>query len=75
VIAVIRGGALYRSTDNGRTFRSFAPKVGGTGWALAVTQGGELVSGDMTTGSYLSANGKRWQHTEGRRGIPCFART
>jgi photosystem II stability/assembly factor-like uncharacterized protein len=63
VIAVVRGGALYRSTDNGRTFRPFAPKVGGTGWAVAVTQGGQLVSGDMTTGSYVSANGKRWQRT------------
>jgi photosystem II stability/assembly factor-like uncharacterized protein len=62
LLAVVRGGALYRSTDGGRVFRKLSPKVGGTGWAVAQTAGG-LVSGDMTTGSYLSADGKSWSRT------------
>jgi hypothetical protein len=61
--AVPRAGGVYRSTDGGRSFKLVTPKVGGTPWALAVTQSGHLIAGDMTTGSYLSARGKTWQHT------------
>jgi photosystem II stability/assembly factor-like uncharacterized protein len=63
LLAVVRGGALYRSTDGGTSFRKLSPKVGGTGWAVAQTDGGQLVSGDMTTGSYVSADGKSWSKT------------
>jgi photosystem II stability/assembly factor-like uncharacterized protein len=63
LLAVVRGGALYRSTDGGTSFQKLSPKVGGTGWAVAQTDGGLLVSGDMTTGSYVSADGKSWSRT------------
>jgi photosystem II stability/assembly factor-like uncharacterized protein len=63
LLAVVRGGGLYRSTDGGGSFRKMSPKVGGTGWAVAQTAGGRLVSGDMTTGSYVSADGKSWSRT------------
>jgi photosystem II stability/assembly factor-like uncharacterized protein len=63
LLAVVRGGSLYRSTDGGRSFRILSPKVGGTGWAVGLTEGGRLVSGDMTTGSYISTNGKSWRRT------------
>jgi len=63
LLAVLRGGALYRSTDGGKSFRKLSPKVGGTGWAVAQTDGGRLVSGDMTTGSYVSSGGKSWNNT------------
>jgi len=62
--AVLTSGQLYRSTDAGRSFRLVSPKTEQTPWALAVTRGGHFIAGDMDTGSYLSANGKVWQHTD-----------
>jgi photosystem II stability/assembly factor-like uncharacterized protein len=61
--AVVRTGGLYRSVDGGRRFRQVAAMVGGTPWALAVTQGHRFVTGDMTSGSYLSSTGARWLRT------------
>jgi photosystem II stability/assembly factor-like uncharacterized protein len=63
VDAVLRNGALYGSTDGGRSFTRVAAKVGGTPWAVAITQNGHLVAGNMTSGNYLSANAKVWQRT------------
>lgn len=63
VYAVLRTGALYRSTDGARAFALVTPSVGGTPWALVVAGGGRLVAGDMTTGAYVSANATTWQRT------------
>ncbi len=60
--AVLRSGAVYRSSDGGRSFALVTTKIGGTPWALAISQGDRLVGGNMSTGTYLSANGKSWQH-------------
>ncbi len=38
-------------------------KVGGTPWALAITQPGHLVAGDMTTGNFVSADATHWLDT------------
>jgi photosystem II stability/assembly factor-like uncharacterized protein len=59
---VLRNGALYGSTDGAQTFTRLASKVGGTPWALAITQAGRLVSGNMTTGNYVGL-ADQWQHT------------
>jgi photosystem II stability/assembly factor-like uncharacterized protein len=61
--AVVRDGGLYRSVDGGRSFRLVTPIVGGTPWAVAVTQNRHFVTGDMTSGSYVSATGKQWLRT------------
>jgi photosystem II stability/assembly factor-like uncharacterized protein len=63
VDAVLRNGAVYQSTDGGASFALVTAKIGGTPWTLAITGAGHLVAGDMTTGSYLSANATGWQHT------------
>jgi len=61
--AVLRNGALYRSTDGARSFALVTRRVGGTPWALAVTAGGRLVAGDMTTGAFLERSPTQWEHT------------
>jgi photosystem II stability/assembly factor-like uncharacterized protein len=61
--ALLVSGALYRSTDGGRSFRLVTAKVGIAPWALAVAQGGELVSGDMDGGSHVSRSGTGWRPT------------
>jgi photosystem II stability/assembly factor-like uncharacterized protein len=63
VYAVLRTGAVYRSTDAAQSFRLVSAKIGGSPWALAITQGGRFVAGNMTTGAYLSTNGAGWRHT------------
>lgn len=63
IYAVVRNGALYRSTDGGDSFRLVAATVGGTPWAIAVTNNHHFVTGDMTSGSYLSSTGDRWLRT------------
>jgi hypothetical protein len=40
-----------------------AATVGGTPWAIAVTDKHHFVTGDMTSGSYLSSTGDRWLRT------------
>jgi photosystem II stability/assembly factor-like uncharacterized protein len=62
--ALLNTGRLYRSTDGARRFQLVSPKTEKTPWAIAVTQHDRLVAGDMDTGSYLSANGKAWEHTD-----------
>jgi photosystem II stability/assembly factor-like uncharacterized protein len=61
--AVVRNGGLFRSDDGGGSFRPVAPLVGGTPWAVAVTANHRFLSGDMTSGAYVSTTGKRWQRT------------
>ena len=61
--AVLRSGAVYRSTDSAGSFQLVSAKIGGTPWALAITRNSQLIGGNMSTGSYLSTNGKKWQHT------------
>jgi photosystem II stability/assembly factor-like uncharacterized protein len=61
--AELRNGAVYSSSDAGGSFRLVTHKVGGTPWALAVTQPGHLVAGDMTTGNFLSADATHWLDT------------
>jgi photosystem II stability/assembly factor-like uncharacterized protein len=63
VYAVIRNGAVYRSTDSAHSFAQVSARIGGTAWALAVVDSGRFVAGDMTTGAYLGASPTRWQHT------------
>jgi photosystem II stability/assembly factor-like uncharacterized protein len=61
--AVLRTGAIYRTTDSAHSFRRISLKAGGTPWALAITQNNQLVAGDMTTGAYLGASPQQWQRT------------
>jgi photosystem II stability/assembly factor-like uncharacterized protein len=63
VYAVLRSGAVYRSTDAAASFRLVTAKIGGTPWALAILARSSFVAGDMTTGAYLSTNAASWQHT------------
>jgi photosynthesis system II assembly factor YCF48-like protein len=59
----LRNGAVYSSSDGGHSFRVVTHKVGGTPWALAITQPGHLVAGDMTTGNFVSADATHWLDT------------
>jgi photosystem II stability/assembly factor-like uncharacterized protein len=61
--ALLNDGKLYRSTDGARTFQLVNPRIGASPWALAVTQGGHFVAGDMDNGGFASENGKAWQKT------------
>lgn len=60
--AVLRNGAVYLSTDGGRSFTRVTARIAGTPWALALTQDSHLVAGDMSNGNYLSTNGSQWHH-------------
>jgi len=62
--AVLRTGALYRSADDGRSFNLVTQTVGGTPWAVAVTQNHHFITGDMTSGSYMSNTGDKWLRTQ-----------
>jgi hypothetical protein len=61
--AELKNGALYSSSDGGHSFTLVTHKVGGTPWALTITQPGHLVAGDMTTGNFLSADATHWLDT------------
>ena len=61
--AELKDGAVYSSSDGGHSFTLVTHKVGGTPWALAITQPGHLVAGDMTTGNFLSADATHWLDT------------
>jgi photosystem II stability/assembly factor-like uncharacterized protein len=61
--ALLNSGKLYKSTDSAKSFGLVSPKIGAPPWALAVTDGGHLVAGDMDSGGFLSTNGKAWQRT------------
>jgi photosystem II stability/assembly factor-like uncharacterized protein len=61
--ALLNTGKLYRSTDGAQSFRLAVPKLGVAPWALAITQDGRFVAGDMDTGSHVSPDGKAWKRT------------
>jgi photosystem II stability/assembly factor-like uncharacterized protein len=61
--ALLNDGKLFRSTDKARSFQLVTPKLGIAPWAIAVTLDGRFVSGDMDSGSFVSANAKKWQNT------------
>ena len=57
--ALLNDGALYRSTDEARSFTLVASKIGFPSWAIAIARG-EFLGGDMDTGTHVSVNGKAW---------------
>lgn len=61
--ALLNTGRLYRSTDGAASFQLVSPKLGAPSWALAITQSGHFVAGDMDSGAFLSTNGQTWQRT------------
>ncbi len=63
IYALLNDGRLYLSTDAARSFKLSSPKLGAPAWALAVTQGGQFVAGDMDRGGFVSTNGKTWKRT------------
>jgi photosystem II stability/assembly factor-like uncharacterized protein len=61
--ALLNDGRLYRSNDGGRSFGLATAKLGIAPWAIAVTNDGTFVSGDMDSGSFVSADAKKWRNT------------
>lgn len=59
--ALLNNGGLYRSTDGAQSFQLFSASLGVAPWAIAITQAGHFVAGDMDNGSHVSPNGKVWQ--------------
>lgn len=76
--ALLNDGRLYRSSDGATSFSLVTPKLGIAPWAIAVANDGRFVSGDMDSGSHVSANAKQWQNTpfkdsEGERMVMEYA--
>jgi photosystem II stability/assembly factor-like uncharacterized protein len=61
--ALLNDGKLYRSTDEAASFALVTPKLGISPWAIAVSNDGRFVSGDMDAGSHISSNAKAWTKT------------
>lgn len=61
--ALLNNGGLYKSTDGAQSFQLFSASLGVAPWAIAITQAGHFIAGDMDSGSHVSANGKAWQQT------------
>jgi len=61
--ALLNDGKLYRSTDDAASFKLVTAKLGISPWAIAVNNDGRFVSGDMDSGSHLSANARAWTAT------------
>jgi photosystem II stability/assembly factor-like uncharacterized protein len=55
--AAVAGQGLYRSTDNGASFRPISREVGGAVMALVITGSGEIFAGDMQKGLLASRDG------------------
>jgi photosystem II stability/assembly factor-like uncharacterized protein len=61
VYAAVAGRGLYRSVNGAATFELVSRDVGGAVMALAVTQSGALLAGDMARGLLRSSNnGRTW---------------
>lgn len=61
VFAAIAGAGLFRSTDEGETFKQVSAQVGPNVMALAVAADGRVLAGDMRQGLLTSADdGKTW---------------
>ena len=63
VYALLNNGKLYRSTDGAASFTLVSPRLGIAPWALAITNDGSFVGGDMDSGAFASKNGKAWSAT------------
>jgi photosystem II stability/assembly factor-like uncharacterized protein len=60
--AAVAGEGLYRSRNNGRTFRLVSDEVGGAVFALAVVPGGRILAGDLKQGLVVSRDdGRSWR--------------
>lgn len=57
--AAVAGAGLFRSTNAGASFVQVSAEVGGAVMALAVTDGGAILAGDMQRGLLKSADGGR----------------
>lgn len=62
--AALAGQGLYRSTDGGQSFALVTREVGAGVMALAVTDDGRILAGDMQQGLFVSRDeGKTWKLT------------
>jgi photosystem II stability/assembly factor-like uncharacterized protein len=62
LFAAVAGEGLYRSDDGGESFEEVSSEVGGAVMALAVTDDGRLLAGDMEQGLLASEDGgKSWR--------------
>ena len=64
IYAVLTNGKLYSSSDGAKTFKLVSAKLGIPPWAIAATDGGGFVGGDMDTGAYESSNATKWVKTK-----------
>jgi photosystem II stability/assembly factor-like uncharacterized protein len=64
VYVVLSSGGLFRSTDRARSFTLVSRRVGPAIRSLAIGSRGVL-AGDVTSGIYVSPNGRVWRHTAG----------
>jgi photosystem II stability/assembly factor-like uncharacterized protein len=64
VYVVLVGFGLYRSVDNLRSFRPVSFGVGPAIKSLAETPD-NILAGDVTSGIYLSSNGRIWRQSAG----------
>jgi photosystem II stability/assembly factor-like uncharacterized protein len=70
--AALAGQGLYRSTDGGKSFELVTREVGAGVMALAVTESGRVLAGDMQQGLFVSDDaGRSWRLTlrEGLMGL------
>jgi photosystem II stability/assembly factor-like uncharacterized protein len=70
--AALAGQGLYRSTDGGESFELITREVGAGVMALAVTESGRVLAGDMQQGLFVSDDaGTSWRLTlrEGLMGL------
>ena len=61
VYALLNDGRLFRSTDEGRSFELVSSELGAPPWALAITEDGRFIAGNMDSGYYMSDDGEKWQ--------------
>jgi len=62
LFAAVAGEGLYRSDDGGESFEEVSSEVGGSVMALAVTDDGRMLAGDMEQGLLASKDGgETWQ--------------
>lgn len=67
--AAVAGQGLFRSDDDGATFRQASRDVGGAVMALAVLPDGRLLAGDMQQGLVTTADGGRTWRAGLREGL------
>lgn len=64
IYAQVAMQGLYRSTDEGRSYKLVSSDVNGMMMQVAVTPAGSFVVGDMSRGIFLSSpSGKHWRNT------------